>query len=122
MSISYYGLILFLILSVTPIFISYRTALRLIKKTNSFWSNLIIISTFNVLIYVLLVVIWLVFCFSATIGWDIETLPFIGIKVGLFASVISTLLLNIILIIKRKRLLIVFRGNSGRRLIQLSYS
>ena len=58
------------------------------------WANLV-----NVLLFIFGIICWLIFCFTADIGYAIETLPLGGILFGAFGLIINIPILFVTLLI-----------------------
>jgi hypothetical protein len=104
LEIEVYGLWIYIIYLLIPFFLVYKVASKIyIKKGNT---GLSIVSgiSFNLMFYIVGIVLWLIFCFSADIGFSIDTFPLGGIIISISAFSVATIILPVAFISRVKKL------------------
>jgi len=92
----------YLVYLVISIFLTGIFGILVFKNTSSFLIGILWAGLVNVLLFIFGIICWFIFCFTADIGWAIDTLPLVGIMLGAFALILNIPILFVTLLIYKK--------------------
>ncbi|WP_337100032.1 hypothetical protein [Paenibacillus sp. YIM B09110] len=93
MDIATYGLWIYLLYLILPWLFGYKMISMLYIKYGGKGMSIASGIIFIIIFYTVGIVLWLTFCFTAGIGWSIETLPLGGIILSGFSSIIAVVIM-----------------------------
>ncbi|WP_373231348.1 hypothetical protein [Cohnella sp.] len=105
MEVEMYGLWIYIIYLIIPLFLGYKVASKIYIIQGNVGMSIVLGILFNLMFYIVGIVLWLIFCFTADIGWSIETFPVGGIIISIFAFSIATITLPVAFISRLKKLI-----------------
>jgi hypothetical protein len=95
---------MYIIYLLIPFFLGYKVASKIYIKQGNVGMSIVSGISFNLMFYIVGNILWLTFCFSADIGFSIDTFPLGGIIISIFAFSIATIILPVAFISRLKNL------------------